>query len=127
MELGGQEYATLALVDGLRSRGHFVVLLVQDGSRLLALAIERGVLCRTITMNKVFESLVAPWLDVYNRGGYDNMKRLETMAKLGYDTPVGVPVVREAAPVSMETPQVASHGQVDPAVELARRLKHAPA
>ncbi len=57
MELGGQEYATLALVEGLRSRGHFVVLLVQDGSRLLALAIERGVPCRTITMSKA----LYPW------------------------------------------------------------------
>ena len=57
MELGGQEYATLALVEGLRRRGHFVVLLVQAGSRLLALALERGVPCHTITMHKA----LYPW------------------------------------------------------------------
>ena len=57
MELGGQEYATLALVEGLRSRGHVVVLLVQDGSRLLALAAERGIPCQIITMNKA----LYPW------------------------------------------------------------------
>jgi len=57
MELGGQEYATLALVEGLRSRGHVVALLVQTGSRLLALAAERGIPCQIMTMNKV----LYPW------------------------------------------------------------------
>lgn len=57
MELGGQEYATLALVEGLRKRGHFVMVLVQAGSRLLALASERGVPCRIITMHKA----IYPW------------------------------------------------------------------
>lgn len=52
MDLGGQEYATLALAEGLRNRGHFVMLLVQAGSRLLALATERGVPCQILTMNK---------------------------------------------------------------------------
>lgn len=52
MELGGQEYATLSLVEGLRRRGHFVVLLVQPRSQLLALATERGVPCQPLTMNK---------------------------------------------------------------------------
>jgi len=57
MELGGQEYATLALVEGLRSRGHVAALLVQTGSRLLALAAERGIPCQIMTMNKV----LYPW------------------------------------------------------------------
>ncbi len=57
MELGGQEYATLALVEGLRNRGHFVMLLVQAGSQLEFAAAERGLLYQTMTMHKV----LYPW------------------------------------------------------------------
>lgn len=57
MELGGQEYATLALVEGLRNRGHVVMLLVQAGSRLKSLALERGVPCLDLTMSKA----LYPW------------------------------------------------------------------
>ena len=57
MELGGQEYATLALVEGLRDRGHVVTLVVRAGSLLQAIANERGVPCHTITMSKSFY----PW------------------------------------------------------------------
>ena len=57
MELGGQEYATLALIDGLQRLGHVVFLLVQAGSQLQALAVERGVPCQTVTMHKA----LYPW------------------------------------------------------------------
>ncbi|MDA0738238.1 MAG: glycosyltransferase [Nitrospirae bacterium] len=57
MGLGGQEYATLALVEGLQKRGHVVVLLVQAGSQLQTAAEERGVLCHTLTMHKA----LYPW------------------------------------------------------------------
>ena len=53
MELGGQEYATLALVEGLRDRGHVVTLVVRAGSLLQVIAKERGVPCYTITMSKL--------------------------------------------------------------------------
>ena len=57
MELGGQEYATLTLVEGLRDRGHVVVLVVRAGSLLQVSASERGIPCQTITMSKSFY----PW------------------------------------------------------------------
>jgi len=57
LELGGQEYATLALVEGLRRRGHDVILLVQPGSQLERTAGERGIPCRTVTMHKT----AYPW------------------------------------------------------------------
>jgi len=57
MELGGQEYATLALAEGLRARGHVVTLVVRMGSLLQASANERGIPCQTITMSKFYY----PW------------------------------------------------------------------
>ena len=57
MELGGQEYATLALVEGLRHRGHMVQLLVRDGSGLQAVAGKRGIPCLTMMMHKA----LYPW------------------------------------------------------------------
>ena len=52
MELGGQEYATLALLEGLRDRGHVVILVVRAGSLLQISANERGIPCQTIMMGK---------------------------------------------------------------------------
>jgi glycosyltransferase involved in cell wall biosynthesis len=57
MELGGQEYATLALVEGLRQHGHMVELLVQEGSGLQETAAQRGIPCLTMTMSKA----LYPW------------------------------------------------------------------
>ncbi len=57
MALGGQEYATLALVKGLKQHGHEVVLLVQEGSWLQTAAAERGLQCQTLTMHKA----LYPW------------------------------------------------------------------
>ena len=52
MELGGQEYATLALVEGLRDRGHIVTLIVRAGSLLQTSASEKGIPYQTIMMGK---------------------------------------------------------------------------
>lgn len=52
MELGGQEFAVLALTEGLVTRGHFVTLVVQPNSSLEALAKKKGIRYRTVSMGK---------------------------------------------------------------------------
>lgn len=52
MELGGQEYATLALAEGLRKRGHDVQLAIRPHSQLVHMAQERQIPHHTLLMGK---------------------------------------------------------------------------
>ncbi len=52
MSIGGQEFATLALTEGLRNRGHAVSLVVRPQSPLMRLARERHIPCHTLVMGK---------------------------------------------------------------------------
>ncbi len=52
LSLGGQEFATLALTEGLRKRGHAVQLVVRPRSPLLRIARERAIPHHTLVMDK---------------------------------------------------------------------------
>ena len=52
MELGGQEYATLALTEGLRKRGYYVQLVIRPHSQLARIAQERHIPHHTLLMGK---------------------------------------------------------------------------
>ena len=57
MAIGGQEFATLALIEGLRKRGHEAALVVRPHSPLSRIARERRLPCHELVMGKP----VYPW------------------------------------------------------------------
>ena len=52
MESGGQEFATLALMEGLTKRGHAVRLLARPHSQIARIARERHIPCHVLVMGK---------------------------------------------------------------------------
>ena len=63
-----------------------------DGSQQLA-----GVIAYSKSMGAIFNEVMAPVMELYNRGANDERSRLTTLSKMGIETPLG----HEAPPVPM--------------------------